>query len=392
MTYQYLTLRGLDTLLFGDGRPFTDEEGAQSARSLPLPYPGTVAGFVRTTLGEQKGWKWTLDEVQQALATPIAGSILMRNEAAVFPAPADALVFEEEKAEDVKPGEQSKPLRCVGLKPAVLAEGEGCDSPVELLPLLCEEQAKPAPGYHYWTSDDLERWLLSAFGRDETPEKIGELPLETRTHVALNSKTGTAEDAKLYSVQSRAFNESAYDEKKERWHHYRWSLGVRVETDHKFKAHCGSLGGEQRLAALDLDPQGGAIWACPDKLKTALATSSHLRMMLTTPAIFAGGWKPDWLDENLVGSPPSVPALKLKLVSAAVPRRQAVSGWDYVKRKPKPVRWLAPAGSVYFFEVVGGTPSDIAETLWLQPVSDAAQDRRDGYGLALWGIWNPAHS
>jgi CRISPR-associated protein Cmr3 len=47
---------------------------------------------------------------------------------------------------------------------------------------------------------------------------------------------------------------------------------------------------------------------------------------------------------------------------------------------------MVPAGSVYFFEIEGGNPSDLLES-WLRPVSDNEQDRKDGFGLALWGVW-----
>jgi CRISPR-associated protein Cmr3 len=50
---------------------------------------------------------------------------------------------------------------------------------------------------------------------------------------------------------------------------------------------------------------------------------------------------------------------------------------------------MAPAGSVYFFETLDGDPVDLIPNAWLRPVSDDPKDKRDGYGLALWGIWSP---
>jgi CRISPR-associated protein Cmr3 len=111
-------------------------------------------------------------------------------------------------------------------------------------------------------------------------------------------------------------------------------------------------------------------------------------MVLATPALFDDGWKPKWARE---GRPPGLDArddIKLKLVSACVPRWRPLSGWNFEigKTGPKAVRRLAPAGSVYFFEV-SGAASALAR-LWLRPVSDQPQDRRDGFGLALWGTWS----
>jgi CRISPR-associated protein Cmr3 len=63
-------------------------------------------------------------------------------------------------------------------------------------------------------------------------------------------------------------------------------------------------------------------------------------------------------------------------------------------------RSAVPAGSVYFFRLKGNPAptADRAEatrmafehlrtTFWLKPVSDGDQDRRDGYGLMLPGVW-----
>ena len=55
---------------------------------------------------------------------------------------------------------------------------------------------------------------------------------------------------------------------------------------------------------------------------------------------------------------------------------------------PKPVRRMVGSGAVYFFDVVPpgqGQASKLAE-VWLAPVSDDIKDRRDGFGLALWGV------
>jgi CRISPR-associated protein Cmr3 len=48
---------------------------------------------------------------------------------------------------------------------------------------------------------------------------------------------------------------------------------------------------------------------------------------------------------------------------------------------------MVPAGSVYFFQKLEGDPATLA-TCWLQSVCDDAQEQRDGFGLALWGIWD----
>jgi len=142
------------------------------------------------------------------------------------------------------------------------------------------------------------------------------------------------------------------------------------------------LGGERRVAIAE-EADGGAWPVCQDALAKSLAQRKRIRMVLVTPAVFSCGWKPGWAG----GSPPGLNGPKLTLKAACVPRREAVSGWDYATRGPKAVRWLVPAGSVFLFEAEGDT-SALASEGWLAPVSDNDQDRRDGYGLAVWGIWD----
>jgi CRISPR-associated protein Cmr3 len=114
-------------------------------------------------------------------------------------------------------------------------------------------------------------------------------------------------------------------------------------------------------------------------------------MALATPAIFDSGWKPGWLNEEFVGSPPGA-TLSLRLVGISIQRWRAVSGWSLLNNPPhqrpgpKPVKRFIPSGGVYFFERVNGKASELADR-WLEPVSDDEQDRRDGFGLAVWGIW-----
>ena len=151
-------------------------------------------------------------------------------------------------------------------------------------------------------------------------------------------------------------------------------------------------------------PVGGYIeaqddWNFPSELASRFYREEKMRMVLATPAIFSDGWKPGWLRVGQKsGAPDCWPnGLKLKLVSACIDRWKPISGWSLEdgrhgsKPGPKPIRRLVPAGSVYFFEIEGdGDATTLAKNLWLKSVCDDEQDRRDGFGLALWGIWDYA--
>jgi CRISPR-associated protein Cmr3 len=146
------------------------------------------------------------------------------------------------------------------------------------------------------------------------------------------------------------------------------------------------LGGERRLAEWRGE-KDAPKWSPPEKPNDA-----RLRMVLAAPAIFSKGWLPGWIDENSREGVIPGSSIKVRLVSAVLDRWKPVSGWNYEKGKhgPKPLRRVVPAGSVYFFEIVdnpGNERSFDWETLWLRSVCDDEQDRKDGFGSALWGIW-----
>jgi CRISPR-associated protein Cmr3 len=376
MPEHLLKIRGIDPLLFRDGRPFSEEEGALSARTLSIPLPGTVAGFLRTMYGAHLGWEWTSETSQKAMQIPIMGPLLFCNDIPVFPVPADALVYE---------GDKQCPL-LMPLRPSE-AKDAGCDLPEGLAPMQVLRDVKPALGYNYGVWEWMQKWLANATGEGaQPPVKIEGPPTEERVHVGIDPEKGTSKEGMLFVAQFVSFE--SYRWEKQDKGQYRWSFLVRMgaTSEDVIPTGIGTLGGERRLAVVE--KVGSEIWpACPSDLQDQLGKSKRIRLILATPAIFADGWKPGWLDDTLIGAPSSLSGIRFKLLAAAVRRREAVSGWDYQNKKPKPVRWLVPAGSVYFFEVLEGDTTVLGESGWLSSVSDEEQARRDGYGLALWGVW-----
>ena len=371
MPNRTVEIRALTPLLFRDGKPFNQAANTEtSAKSLTMPLPSTIAGFVRTQIGTTNGSNWSNHEFLKDLhAKPVHAPLLLRNNQFVLPAPRDAVVYENEDGK----------LEIMRLKPRILKEGEGCDLPDDLRPLEITQDVKPQPGYNFWSQDALEQWLINETPKDL--EKITGLPTELRTHVSVNPETLTTNDGQLFGVTYSSF-ESRVEEK-----FYEWSLRARVNIpDANMPSSLGHLGGERRPAVLTVldDSKTEKNWfTCPTTLREKFANQKCIRMILMTPAIFKHGWKPAWLDSNSSNPPQALGKVKLKLISAAVGRREPVSGWNLRSDTPRAVRWMVPAGSVYFFEVLDGNLNDLLEA-WLKPVSDNEQDRKDGYGLAIW--------
>lgn len=376
MPERVLEIHALSPLLWRDGRPFSAADGIETAaRSLPLPLPSTIAGFVRTQIGRAEGKDWSHEQLQNLHSLQVCGPLLARAGEILLPAPRDGVIYEDDSGH----------LRMMQLKPFSPPQGAGCDLPEDLQPLEVSQDVKPESGYHLWTATDIERWLL---GEQFVPDqKISGLPTETRVHVAMDSTTGKGKDGQLYSVAYRALETGQGVED-----YQHCTLRARLSLPNgKNPEKIGYLGGENRPAAVEAKEALSEYWFdCPQSIKVRFASlgeKSRVRLVLATPAIFEHGWRPGWLDKfGEQHLPRGLGKVKLKLVAAAVGRREAVSGWNLRENQPKAVRWIVPAGSVYFFEVESGNPSDLLES-WLRPVSDIEQDRKDGFGLAMWGVW-----
>lgn len=384
MPDQLWRVRGLDPLLFRDGKPFSAEKSGLSASSMLLPMPGTLAGCVRTRVGNLSGRDWSQPGKG---AVSVAGPLLTYNGTVQFAVPADALIYQDDS------DNHNRHIMC--LRPVANVEGEGCDLPGRnLVPLEITEDVKPERGNLFWSAADTFRWMSTGHEPGFAPPPAsGGLPVDERIHVGIAQETGCSDDGMLFTTNSTGFedyrrvldyNNGTQLHSDTGYTFYELLMRVGASTDLK---GVQPFGGERRLAVFT--PAQGAEWpAMPASVAAQISTTNRVRMQLATPAIFARGWKPSWLDANMQGTPPGCDGVTLQLVSAAVQRREPVSGWDFREGKssPKRLRYTVPAGSVYFFEVISGSAEAVAP-LWLQPVSDSPFDRNDGYGLALWSAW-----
>lgn len=412
-----LLVRPRDPLIVRDARPFTAEPGAR-AETLDWPLPQTLAGALRTHIGEAAKFDWRDHGPEggpaRALRIAVLGGFpvaVADGAARVFlPAPRDAVAYEE-----------AGTLKILRLHPARLEPGEGADllPEVGLCPLTPQADVKASGGPAFWSAADVARWLTESSRTAAPTHALGAMPRDTRVHVAVSATTRTAQDGALFSTTGLAFSDRPGRSGR---FHTAVSAGARTgaaptalgmlirvtgaPADWTPGHSALPMGGERRLA--QIEPAPPELWpAPPSALLDTLAGTTALRVMLATPALFAGGWRPGWLRAErhdgapaLIGRPPGWDGPALRLVGAAVGRRLPVSGWDLAARGgrggPKALRYAVPAGSVYFFESCEGSIGRAAaEALWLRSICDETatnghdtrQDSRDGFGLALPGIW-----
>lgn len=382
-------------LVFGDGRPFTNEAGSQKVRSLAVPHPSTLAGALRSSAhltksaGANPEWKKNKDTL---LAQESRGPLLAAgcDQVLCLPTPSSLQLLSQ--------GGSKVDKECHARQPRE-PQGWGCLLPDGLLPLSlspeCEDRLelpetdsdslRPTKDkLRPWvTLPSLMPWLTGSLALD-LPEDVNPPDSESRLHVSLEASTLTAAQGMLYQTDGVWFGKgmaSPDGEDQSLW------IVAELSSAAPPEALALTLGGERRIATAAPAPED--LLQVPSELGQALSGAEAVTMLLATPGSFTDGWKPGWLDSSLQGTPPGAPSsLRLRLKGASIQARSHVSGWDLDSGRPKPVRWLAPSGSVYYFEVVSGDPSDLS-ALWLRSVADTTQDRRDGWSLACWGVWAP---
>jgi CRISPR-associated protein Cmr3 len=337
------------------------------------------------------------------MGIPVAGVFPVADGELYLPAPNDCVV--EEQVREVN-GQKDSVYTLHPAVPEATTTDEGCDWPggMALRPVVIAREGNSKPTDKipaWWPVGKLADWLLA---KPASFDKsfLSAASSQVRDHVQLEADTGAAAESRLFATTGLSLTHLRRFVVKEGTFKDRYAditLSARVEADGwnvSILNILHPLGGERRLAHWRTNGDAD-LWECRSGVKDALVGAEKIRMVLATPAVFAHGWRPHWIDKDtLIGSPPDC-RVKLKLVGVCIPRWKAVSGWSMqpqedpdqpgkrIKPGPKPIKRLVPAGGVYFFEKVDD-PAPLAGR-WLQPVSDALQDRNDGFGLAVWGTW-----
>ena len=371
-----------DPLIFRDGRPFEAVPGSR-ARSLPFPHPTTLAGALRTREGFQKhGGNFEDNETVQALLQRrIWGPYLAEKDnqgqlrAWYIPAPQDALWVKEG---DAITRYWLRPVEAPGI--TEMPDRPDKSENLRLVGPKKHIKAKPyrqAPAF--WSWEALKEWLVNPQDGPVVPESVG-LPAllqESRMHVHIDPGTHTAKEGFLFQTTGLRF---VFVPDGKGWPEAR-HLALLVRTDAEIDEGIGYLGGERR--AVYWEP---VDWSPPSPPEEVLRSAERgaVRMMLVSPAYFEKGYLPTWLQNAVESVQANVQAVVL------TQRAVAISGWDMKAGHEKPSRRLVPAGAVYYLRLEGSPEARrrFVETLWFQPVSDAEQDRRDGLGQVVFGVWN----
>lgn len=401
----------LDTWFFREERGF-DASGSNELSSLFPPPARTVAGAIRTLIGERQGVDWAQFAASGECADlkaiiglgddlgalRLTGPYPLLDGERLYPVPLH-LLGKDDAYRFLAPG---SPVRCdLGVTPPLIPDsslprGKGAETPIpsgesgergwgegrtvqttRILSVKLPALADPLPGAKpleqgWLTRDNLQRVL-----RGQPPQPptavIDARDLyaeEPRLGIARNNARRTGIDGLLY--QTRHLRPRAG-----------LAIGVGVQglpSDWQPVKGMVRLGGEGRASAVS----NGAPPASPIP---PAPPDNRLLLMLLTHADFGRDWfPPGFRAEDREGVRVwrgEIRGVALTIECAVIGKAAREGGWDLVTERPRPVKSLIPAGSVYFCTVAGDAQAAV-QALQGQRLG---HDRALGRGELAIGIW-----
>lgn len=376
MNVQYRAVQPLDVLNFRGNKNF-GEAGEHGESQMP-PQPSIFAGALRSYwLAEQKvdlhhlakAGSLPNAQLNTQLGTPNKpGSFRVQHlclakigraevEDLYIPIPADVLVLKT-ATHVLQPLLMPKGISTSGLLPqqaALKAKAEKPESGKWLnkAGLTAYMQGQPL---------NEDNHIVSSNYLYTTDQRLG---------IALEAKTRTADEGKIYTTESIALKDS---------------IGFLVAIT---GAQDYPINGNLRLGG---DGRGAAMLACEAHLPSPdwkkIETQKRFKIILTTPALFSEGWH--W------GQAPTPTKMQVTigngtatLVSAAMNRFGVISGWDLAKWHPKDAQRITPAGSVYWLENYTGDIASLQQQLQDGIVVDTLDKSRraEGYNNFMIANW-----
>lgn len=365
----------LDTWFFREARGF-ETSGHNELSSLFPPPARTVAGAMRTLIGEHSGVDWPRflegEEYAELRALIGAGDSLGRLELTgpyplwqgerLYPVPLH-LLGKDRNYRFLEPGDP------------VL-----CDLGPVRLPRIKNARQDPLPGAkpleQAWLNGaDLQRVL----GGQPPNGVIATQRLyveEPRLGIARDNMRRTGRDGLLY--QTRHVRP-----------HPELAIGAETRglpAERYPESGVMRFGGEGRPSLVRLSE------ALSDRLPAPLIQGPNLLLMLLTHADFGSGeecWRPPGFEpierDGTRVWQGDLRGIGLTLECAVIGKAAREGGWDLARECPRPVRSLVPAGSVYFCTLADGIDVDMAiKALHGQHIG---QDIALGRGELAVGTW-----
>jgi len=396
-----------DLLIFGDGRPF-GETATFDGFSLTWPNPQTMTGMMRSVMGHDQSedffdaknskHKANIEKIMTLGVTRILP--MHRNVSSMdswlplLPFPADILLTQDDDCKDAG-------LTVHQAKFGPIKAQQGTDIlNKDWLYSFIESKNKPARNMPFFCHATFFEQYLKGELNEEVPypfEQIGiASPIsDTRFHNALDENTLTTKQGKLFCDTGFYLKAPTKPNLPGGMASHLCDLSIHFDInmteliDKENMAELTSnrayLGGERKQVWLNKSQSDFF------PILDIFDQKSCLKVILTTQGDF-GGWCPDWLMPDLtkrdiafVNIPNT--QYKVRLRTANIKGWDAISGWNYVTKRPKATRKLVKAGTVYLLEIQNpDESSEIAAHLWGNTLcAPDSATAKNGYGQCVIG-------
>ncbi|GAK61611.1 CRISPR-associated protein, Cmr3 family [Candidatus Vecturithrix granuli] len=370
---QIIEIDALDTLCFRDGKPFTSGEDTWATTTFP-PSPSVIYGALRGTYfsnhiaelehANQRG----KDPTEQLRIRLI---MLQTGRHRYFPLPLDCIVPKKSKEQrEKKEKDKNDSEKAIVLKKVATSAISNCPvnnilrSPDRVI--ADKEQARIV------THDELTTYLEGSTTEIRC-KKISEFIVpEPKLGIGRVNETHATQEGRLYRIDMRRLEPKMKFNVESTRH-----LSLVVGFDDLTLPDAGimRLGGEGKAGKYTLSETM--------TIDSPTITGKRFKLYLMTPAIFGQGWLPCWLDAKTFEG--TYHNLRLRLETAMLGKSFGVGGFDMARKRPKKMRRVVPAGSVYYFEIVQGTIDEAITVFHNQSIADGEKNRKQGFGLTLIG-------
>lgn len=359
-----------DLLFFRDAKPMAAGEGYGNGCNMPTP--NILHSAIRTALLRQCGAlpdrktvsTHSMDRGKnRKIGTDKFGSLQVKNlfpyhekHGTLFQIPNDVLKADKNNLAITQLRKISDDLIC----------------PFTTIP-PCKERVSG-----FWTETQLLAYMSNQ--QDDHQQKNDFTPItqsdiwkeEWRVGIEIDSERNSTKAGQLYAGGYMRLNDCAG-----------FVAEVSIKDDEGDLTTLNHLhfGGEKKLATVEI------IQNCfPEWETTEAANGKIVKWILLTPAIFANGALPGWIENGKVLLQPKIDGKKAtiaaNLLCCSVGNPKPLSGWDSIDQQAKPSLFAVQAGAVYYFECT--TKEDakkLSAALLAKNRSDMLSEQGFGFGI-----------
>ncbi|MGJ5818182.1 type III-B CRISPR module-associated Cmr3 family protein [Paludibaculum fermentans] len=420
-------MRPFDVALFKDGRPFSPGEGGTAVSVMDCPPPETLYGALRNAILTARGVN-VASYMAGTLSGPDAEVLGNPKRRQLGTLTIKGPFWEEERSgssqlllpwpSDAIPVKMNGGQREFGyMLPAAASHSESDASanwPVSWLHNLIP-RVRLASGHLGWPrgsaiQNDPGRMFLPVDAPDDVGgnllryltlapslrSSVASRVVDVEPHSGIEKENGTGRvaDGALYTaefIRPRAGEQGSV---------MSFRFDVTAGADALPRQFVVGLGGERRPFSASSVETPAIATRVRDAVRQHLHQSQrggklYFRLLLLTPGLFTrNGWFPDGIDAATGGA--RFDGIDYQLISATIARPLWLSGWDLVRKSPKPSRPHVAPGAVYFLSASGGTnlAEAVMDRFWmnsiqegpLAPASDSPHPcARMGMGIVLVG-------